>query len=197
MAPNAIHLFVIGNHEYRLVNYLADTAPALASLPSLSFSKLFGLEEFGIGLVCRSNFLAPAKKQAKLDVMENWAVLEKCFVVTHGTLLGQAPALSQLKRFNLSGTSGHTHRPQIFHENTLGTGPLSWMSTPAMAGFAVGRDYVSTPTQWNCGFGIVQIMDGLVSQQIVQVHSTHAFLAGKVWKISAAERAELAKQELV
>ena len=71
--------------------------------------------------------------------------------------------------------------------NALGTGPLSWMSTPMMASFAVGRDYVAEPSAWQMGFGVasVETRRRLVSQQLVTVHESWASFAGHSWEPTA------------
>lgn len=176
--------FVIGNHEYRLVTYLADCAPAMAALPELGFANFFGLDEHRISLVTQSSFLAPTAAARKGDVRRNWVTLFDCFVATHGTSCAKVASLVELEgAFKMSGTSGHTHRPQIMHSNSLGTGAISWMSTPMLAGFAVGRDYVSNPSQWNMGFGVVSIEPSkkLVTQQLVIVHENWATFGGRTW----------------
>ena len=181
--PGAQIDLVIGNHEFRLVNYLADTAPALASLRTIEFNRLLEIEDLEINLVCRSSFLSPTKADRKRDQQENWNVIGGCFITTHGTSIAKFAAEAQMRRFQMSGTSGHTHRPQIITDNALGTGPLSWMSTPMMASHAVGRDYVPEPSQWNMGFGLVSILPEkrAVSQQLVVVHPEWASFAGRVW----------------
>lgn len=182
-APDAQIDLVVGNHEYRLVTYLADTAPALASLRTLQFDQLIGLHEFEVNLVCRSNFLAPSKGARKKEQAENWQVIGDCFVTTHGISCARFAAAEQMRRYQMSGTSGHTHRPQLVCDNSLGTGPLSWMSTPMMASFAVGKDYVAEPSAWNMGFGVVSILPGkrAVSQQLVTIHPEWASFAGRTW----------------
>jgi hypothetical protein len=107
--------------------------------------------------------------------------------VTHGIALGKTASVEQMERYKMSGTSGHTHRPQIFTGNSLGTGPLSWMSTPMMAGFAVGRDYVADPSQWNMGFGEAVIHRGQVSQRLILIHPTWAEASGRVWEATPEE----------
>ena len=181
--PGAQIDFVVGNHEYRLANYLADTAPALASFPSLSFDQIFGLDDYAINLVCRSSFLAPTASARSRDVRENWVVYGDSYVATHGTSCAKFAAQVQLERFKMSGTSGHTHRPQLFHDNAFGTGPLSWMSTPMMASPAVGSDYMPDPTRWNGGFGHASVYPsrGYVSQELVLVHPGWAAFAGRSW----------------
>ena len=188
-APDAEILLVIGNHEYRLVNYLADTAPELAALPSLQFGPLLGLDELKIGLVVRQNFLAPYDKQRKREHQENWYAIADTFVVTHGISCAKFAADEQIKRYQKSGTSGHTHRPQLLTANSLGTGSLSWTSTPMMAGFAVGRDYVSEPSAWNMGFGVfsVDTKSKVVVPNLVLVHEQYAAFAGRAWTPTKAE----------
>ena len=185
--PDAQIDFVIGNHEYRMVNYIADACPALACLPCLEFSTLFGLAEYEINLVCRSSFLAPTARAEKNDVRENWTVYGDCYAATHGISCAKFAAQVQLETYKMSGTSGHTHRPQIYYGNSLGTGGISWMSTPMMAtpsaSPAVSATYMPQPSQWNGGFGHVAILpgQGYVSQQIVQVHPEWASWAGRTW----------------
>ena len=195
-APKADILFVIGNHEYRLVNYLADTAPELAALPSLQFGELFGLDELKIGLVVRQNFLAPYDRLKKRELQENWNIIGNSLVVTHGVSCAKFAADEQLKRYQKSGTSGHTHRPQIITANSLGTGALSWTSTPMMAGFAVGRDYVSEPSGWQMGFGVFSIQRGLgvVGPNLVLVHEQWASFAGRTWNLNQGEAARREEQ---
>lgn len=195
-APNADVLLVIGNHEYRLVNYLADTAPELAALPSLRFGELFGLDELKIGLVVRQNFLAPYDKQKKRELQENWAIIGDTLVTTHGVSCAKFAADEQLKRYQKSGTSGHTHRPQIITSNSLGTGALSWTSTPMMAGFAVGRDYVSEPSGWQMGFAQFSIdtVNKIAVPNLVLVHERYAAFAGRMWEPNDQELARREEQ---
>lgn len=194
-APNATIYFVIGNHEYRLVNYLADAAPALADLPELRFDKFLSIHDLEMSLVCRSSFLAPTAGTRKQDMRENWIVLLDSYVATHGMAFGKFPADAELARYAKSGTSGHTHRPQIISANTLGTGPLTWMSTPMMASFSVGKDYVTGPSAWQMGFGVVSInpLKKLASPTLVIVHEDWAAFGGKEWIVTEAERLERAK----
>ena len=188
MCPEAQIDFVIGNHEIRLVHYLADAAQALACFPSLSFEEIFGLTDYEVNLVCRANFLTPTARAKKKDVRENWTVIGGCYAITHGTSCAKFAAQVQLDVFQMSGTSGHTHRPQIYYGNSLGGGPKSWMSTPMMAHPSVGSDYVPTPTQWNGGFGRFALFPDkkLVSQELVMVHLDVASFAGAVWTPTAA-----------
>lgn len=196
-APDATIYYLIGNHEYRLVTYLADAAPRLAGLPELEFETFLGIREFELSLVCQSSFLAPTASARKLDKRDNWLKLFDCYVATHGTSCAKFAADVEMNgAFRMSGTSGHTHRPQIITSNSLGTGAISWMSTPMLAGFAVGRDYVSTPSNWNMGFGVVSInpKKQLVSQQLVIVHEDWATFGGRSWTPTPAALARRKEQ---
>ncbi len=196
-APDATIYFLIGNHEYRLVSYLADVAPRLAGLPELEFATFLGIHEFEMTLVCASSFLAPTAAARKLDKRDNWLQLFDCYVATHGTSCAKFAADVEMNgAFRMSGTSGHTHRPQIITSNSLGTGPISWMSTPMLAGFAVGKDYISTPSAWNMGFGVVSInpQKRLVSQQLVLVYEDWASFGGRTWTPTDAARARRKEQ---
>lgn len=199
-APDANMLMVIGNHEARLVNYIADTSSHLAALSvfdaqgneiEVNFQSLFGLEEFRCGLVCRQNFLAPTAGDRKRDQADNWVVIGDAFVATHGTSCAKFAAAEEMNRFRMSGTSGHTHRPQIVTDNALGTGALSWTSTPMMASFAVGKEYMPNPSCWNMGFAMFTIHKPTrtVVPELVLVNEEFACYAGRTWRPTDEERA--------
>lgn len=199
-APDATIYFVIGNHEYRLVTYLADCSPQMACLPEMEFDKFFGLHESEISLVCSSSFLAPTAKARKRDVRLNWLEIGGCFVAAHGTSIARHAAATELDGpFKMSGTSGHTHRPQIYTSNSLGTGPVSWMTTPMLAGYPVGRDYVNSPSQWQMGFGTVALLPQkrLVSPQLILVHQDWAAFGGRSWTPTPAALAKRAEQNRI
>lgn len=196
LCPDAEILFVIGNHEYRFVTYLADFSPEIACLDTMNFHDLFKLDELEMSLVCRSSFMAPTAAMRKKDIAENWVKVGGCYVVTHGVSCAQFAAAEQLKKYQVSGTSGHTHRPQIISANTLGTGNLTWMTTPMMASYAVGREYVPEPSAWTMGFGVasINVEKGLVSQSLVQIHNDWASFAGQTWTPTKKTIEERAKQ---
>lgn len=192
LCPDAVITWHIGNHEYRLVRYLADTAPELASLECLAFDKLFGIEEFGIEMVFGGNFLAPKIKRQKKEVQDNWKVYYDCYAVTHGTSCSVVPAHDQMKRYGMSGTSGHVHRPSHVFVPTLSCPTANWMSTGMMAGFAVGKDYVPEPSAWTMGFGVATICPErkVVIQVPVVMQAGFASFAGRVWRETPAAQEE-------
>lgn len=91
----------------------------------------------------------------------------------------------------MSGTSGHTHRPGIQTRPTHASPHLSWTSTPMMAGFAVGKDYVDGPSSWTMGFGLFTIdcAASIVVPQLVTVYEDFASWNGHVWRPTPAAKA--------
>ena len=159
-----IDLF-IGNHEYRLIRYLADTAPGLASLRCLSFPELLKLGQLRIGLVHNDSLLNSSPSPYKQD----WKEYGGCFIVTHGHFAGQSPAKKELARHGSSGTSGHVHTPE-YAANPTGINPhADWMITPMMACMQHGKDFIQGPSRWLTGFGYVDIFPrrGVALPQLV------------------------------
>lgn len=191
-APKAAILYVIGNHEHRLIRYLADTAPELASLRCLRWDTLFGIEDLGIEMVFGGNFLAPRQRDRVDNTRrKTHAVLFDSLVVTHGKSLADNAPKAELERWGMSGTSGHTHRPGIQTRPTHANPHLSWTSTPMMAGFAVGKDYVDGPSSWTMGFAAftVDARAGIVVPQLIPIYEDFASWNGHVWRPSDKARA--------
>ena len=191
-APDAALLWTIGNHEHRLVRYLANTAPELASLRSLSWTELLGVDEFEVEMCFGGNFMAPTQRQRADNYRRRThAVLHDCLVVTHGQSIAQNAPAVEARRWGMSGTSGHTHRPGTTWLPTAACPSLSWTSTPMMAGFAVGKDYVDGPSAWTMGFGLftVDAARGIVSPQLVPVYEDFATFAGRAWEATDKVRA--------
>lgn len=182
-APDADITLVIGNHEFRLCRFLADCAPALASLRSLSFNNLFGLDELEINLVHNESLLAPASKDQKRAFMQNWRVYDDCFVVTHGTACGATAGAKELSKWQMSGTSGHVHRPSFTSQPTLNNPHACWMVTGMMAEApAHGKEFVQGANSWTTGFGFVTIDSGIVLQNQVLIKNGIAEFGGVIYR---------------
>lgn len=196
-APDAAIIWTIGNHEHRLVRYLADTAPALAELRSLSWTELLAVDELGIEMCFGGNFMAPTQRQRSDNYRRRThAVLYDCMVVTHGHSIAANAPVVEARRWGMAGTSGHTHRPQVHWLPTAACPTLSWTSTPMMAGYAVGKDYVDGPSAWTMGFGLftVDAGRGIVSPHLVPVYDDFATFAGRVW--TPTERTRTIRQSM-
>lgn len=191
-APDAAMMYVIGNHEHRLIRYLADTAPELASLRCLRWDTLFGIDELNIEMVFGGNFMAPMQRNRSDNTKrKTHAVLYDSLVVTHGRSIAENAPKAELERWGLSGTSGHTHRPCIWTRPTHANPHLSWTSTPMMAGFAVGKDYVDGPSGWTMGFALftIDVAAGIVIPQLINVYEDFASWNGHIWRPTPAARA--------
>jgi UDP-2,3-diacylglucosamine pyrophosphatase LpxH len=175
--------WVIGNHEYRLVRYLSDTAPGLASLRCLQFENLLGVKEYKINLVFGSNFLAPTERHQVEKTSKTWKVYYETYVVTHGSHGGKYYAEKELARFGMSGTSGHIHKPQLHSSPTLLNEHADWMSTGMMCEHAAGDGYVVGPSTWTIGFGFATIFPSkhVSLQQPVIIKSGVAEFGGVVY----------------
>tara|TARA_R110002095_G_C4251957_1_gene240456 strand:- start:46042 stop:47352 length:1311 start_codon:yes stop_codon:yes gene_type:complete len=194
-APNADHKFIMGNHDIRLVTALADCAPIFSSLRDLRFARLFKLDELEIGLVCRSNFLNPSAAHLKKDIAQNWETIDNLFTIVHGFLCGKDSASKHLRRFMRYGTNGHLHNPAMVSEGSDATGVIQWWQTGCMANpEAVAAEYIPGPidaTGWHSGFLMARVFPKhrFVTADYVQVGSEIATYQGRVWKITAKERA--------
>lgn len=194
-APDADITWHIGNHEYRLVRYLADTAPELADLECLAFDKLFGIKEYEIEMIFGGSFLAPKVARQRQEIGTNWHKYWDCYAVTHGTYCGPSSAFQHLSRYGMSGTNGHAHAPVLVFKPTLVCPSANWMVTGMMAGFAVGKDYVPEPSQWTRGFGVATIhpSSGVVIQVPVVMQGGFATFAGHSWHETEGEKSERLK----
>lgn len=94
--PDAKFVHIEGNHERRLRKYLFKKAKELESLRCLNYSSLVGHDIFDIKYT--DSFL-----------------INKNFLVTHGTSCGKYPARAELARYLISGTSGHSHKTDTAH----------------------------------------------------------------------------------
>ena len=175
-APDAQIDLVVGNHEFSLIRYLADPAPALASLKCLSIGSLLGLKESRINLVMNDALLAPDESSQRRQVRQSWKVYGGCFVVTHGSKAGKFPADKELARFGMSGCSGHVHRPQYHSTPTLQNPYADWFCTGMMAtneipdGEGHGANFKSGPSSWTVGFAVVSIYQAegvAIPQQVI------------------------------
>jgi predicted phosphodiesterase len=184
-APKAAIIWTIGNHEHRLVRHLANSDPAIASLRSMSWTELLDIDEYEVEMCFGGNFMAPTQRQRRDNYQRRThAVLHDCFVVTHGQSIAQNAPMVEARRWGMSGTSGHTHRPQVHWLPSAACPSLNWTSTPMMAGFAVGKDYVDGPSAWTMGFGLftVDASAGVVTPQLIPVYEDFATFSGHVWR---------------
>lgn len=203
-APKADIKFLIGNHDVRLVTAMADKGPMFASLRSNGFAEQFKLDDYEVGLVCRSNFLHLSANQRKRDISQNWETLylpdgTPIWTTVHGWLCGKDAPRKHMLRFMTNGTNGHLHDRQRVSGGSLATGVHDWFQTSCMAHpEAVAAGYIHGPVEfngWTCGFLVVTIHPdtGHVSGEFVEVGNDIATFRGKVWKIRQYERDQIAE----
>lgn len=118
---------VIGNHEYRILKLMAAKTPALKVLLSdvmgLSLSDCFGLEEYEINLIAKLDLAAFQNSDIKEELKQNFQIYYESYAVTH---------VKDLK-LGVSGTSGHTHRPDHDGWSTIPRGKCTWVNTGSIA----------------------------------------------------------------
>ena len=177
-------LWTIGNHEQRLVRYLADVAPGLADLDCLRFDQLFGIAEYDVEMVFGGSFLAPYQSDRSKNIARTHKVLFDCFVITHGTAMGPKGVEVELNYYGMSGTSGHTHRPAIYSRGTESCPGMSWTNPGMMAHRSCAKDYRETRVnEWTNGFAVFTIHTKLkrVVPELCIIHEDFAAFCGKVW----------------
>ena len=140
-APNAKHVFVRGNHEARLENFLRADAPALSGLRDMTVQRQLGLDELGIEYVAGKGREAyttygPIRIGHFNKVAKNSAYTAKLLLDKNAESLVQ----------------GHTHR--------LGTSYRTYPGGRMIVGVEGGclcdldPEYVSDP-DWQQGFTII------------------------------------------
>jgi hypothetical protein len=200
--PNADIKFLIGNHDIRLVVAMADKGPMFASLNSMSFAENFKLDNYKIGLVCRSNFLFQTAKQRERDIAQNWETLfsedgRMLFTWVHGFLAGKDAPKKHAQRFMTHGTNGHLHDRQEISVGSYATGVLDWYQTPCMAHpKAVAAGYIAGPVEfnaWSCGalYTTIDMATGHVHNEAIKVGEEIATFRDRVWRITAKERDQI------
>jgi hypothetical protein len=162
--PNSQIDFIMGNHEFRLLRVIADQTPHLRVLLSdvlgITFSKLFGLDEFKINWVSKLDLGVFSRKDINDQLKANYKIYYDCFVVTHEPDNG----------LNLSGTNGHHHKAKLDSFNSPRDGEMTWTQTPGM--HVSDAEYLKGMSKWNTGFLIVHINTETreAVQNIIQTH---------------------------
>lgn len=156
--PDAELTWTAGNHGLdRLASYLTQVAPAFASLRTLRFDQLAGVEEFDVRLAQGGTIASPAGTEDDPPGI----LIGGFYRVHHGTKLGATPALAELQAARRSGQSGHVHRGGVAYGTTEAEAGLSWMSTPMGCTARAGRAYMKgVTTGWQRGFGVAFLMPG-------------------------------------
>jgi len=178
--PNSQIDFFLGNHEWRLWKILvSQMRGALAGLDSLQIPNLLHFDDYEINLVAKPSVIAPTAKK-----MKNHKIYGGCYAVTHGTCTSRNHAGAELAKFNMSGSSGHTHHHQEQTRVILGENgkqkALRWISAGCMASDAAG-DYMWDFTRQNQGFVIAHIYNKSVKLEYIDTTGSFAVVGGKYY----------------
>ena len=147
--PDAQIDLIIGNHEWRILKLLADKTPAMKVLLSdvmgIRLADVFGLDEFEINLVAKLDLAAFTEPDIAGEIKENYKVYDKTFVASHfkDTSIG------------LSGTSGHTHRPEQVTFTNEPMGKCSWTQTGSMC--QTQAEYIEGRDKWTNSFALFHL----------------------------------------
>jgi hypothetical protein len=180
VGPDTEIVWTAGNHGLdRWARYLTQVAPALANLRTLRFDKLAGLDDLRITLAQGGTIASPAGAEADAPGL----LLYGFFRVHHGTILGQTPALGELKAAGRSGTSGHVHRASLAFGTNESNGTICWMTTPMGCGERAGRAYMKgIAKNWQKGFGVSWLhAGGKVHQYPVIADGGVAIVEGRTY----------------
>lgn len=158
VGPDTTIIWTAGNHGLdRWARYLTQVAPALANLRTLRFDTLAGLGDLNIKLAQGGTIASPQGTEDDAAGL----LLYGFFRVHHGTILGQMPALGELKAAGRSGTSGHVHRGSLAFGTSESDGTICWMTTPMGCGERAGRAYMKgIAKNWQKGFGVTWLHAG-------------------------------------
>lgn len=149
--PDAQIDFIMGNHEFRLIKHIADVSPNLRILMSdvlgLTFSKIFGLDQYQINWVSKFDLAAFTKEDIKKMMKQNHKIYWDAYAVSHEP--------DETLRKSYSGTNGHHHIDALTPGYNMHRGSTTWMQTPA--GHVTDAEYLSKVSKWGSGFGEVVI----------------------------------------
>lgn len=164
--------FILGNHEWRIVNMLANKTPnfrvVLSDLMGLSLADVFGLRKYKINLICKVDLGAFTEKDRQNELRKNYKIYYDSYVVSHFKDTGHG----------LSGTSGHCHRPNTETYTNSVRGKCSWVETGCMC--YTEAEYVPHRDKWTQSFVIAHIdtLEKTVNQEHIIVAGAQAVVHG-------------------
>jgi hypothetical protein len=176
LCPNSQIDFIIANHEYRLLKVMADKTPhmkvLLSDVMGLSVADVFGVKDYGINIIAKVDLSAFTNSEIMSEVRQNFEVYYDCFVAHHYKDLD----------FGLSGTNGHTHRPEqvIFRNYPMGI--MTWTNTGCMS--RTDAEYITGMPKWQQSF-LLATVDRSTKKVIhnhVLIHEEFAIFEGVIYK---------------
>jgi hypothetical protein len=162
------------NHTQRLEDYIRKFAPAFSVIDVLRIEKLLGLDELGIIYNRHLTEIAPNVLLAHGD---------------EGRMFKDSgrTALDLAKRTGKNVICGHSHRQGIASESTGFGGRQSVLWGMEVGNImnlkSSGAGYLKEKiANWQTGFGILYIENGIVKPEVVPMDSKGRFIAdGELW----------------
>tara|TARA_Y100000310_G_scaffold39113_1_gene36699 strand:- start:1065 stop:1820 length:756 start_codon:yes stop_codon:yes gene_type:complete len=170
LVPHARRIYVEGNHEARLRNYVIDLADELAAFTdtngALSLPKLLRLDEAGI------EYVGPYGAA--------WE--HESFVFKHGDRATKNTSSAELVAEGTSGISGHTHRggstfnttrsgAHVWYENFCLCHARGWKQPPSHVNSGIPN--------WQQGFSVVYFDGGMFNVYPVVITGGKCIFGGK------------------
>lgn len=170
-AGSAKKVAIAGNHEERYQRFIYNNAPALASLEQLKLEKLLGLEAMGY------------------EYHPVYYLVNDNFIIKHGNAVLQESgqtALKELDTTGISGVSGHTHRlgyveSTTWAEQIRGEPPKVWIENGCLCRSEDQSYLQGRPANWQQGFSVIRIHDGVIYPTLVRIHKGRALYDGKLF----------------
>lgn len=170
VCPEARFIYIEGNHEARLRNYIVDVADELAGFVNedgiLSLPYLLGASDFGI------EYLGPYGAA--------WE--HHSFIFKHGDKATAFAAAAELRSEGSSGMSGHTHRGGSAFVTTR-AGAHAWYENFCLCHVA-GWDrppssiHTSGLTNWQQGFSVIYFDKGIFNVYPVVITNGKCIVEG-------------------
>ena len=138
-APNAVLMEGEGNHDSRIITYVAQNATVLSSLRALKPESLFKYTDLEI------QWYSGAGVRLRPDL-----------VIKHGTLVrgeAGASAKAECMAAGANGVSGHVHRLATYRRN--GYTKRQWVEGGCMC--RLDPDYIVGPPNWEQGCVVVEL----------------------------------------
>jgi len=173
-APSAQIDWIWGNHEQWLFKYICGQAPALSSLDSLKFAKLFDLDALEINLIANPTFLTSDRRAGHAY---GYKVYSNCLTITHGKSTAIHHAVNESRKYQMCGISGHDHNHQMFTWR-VPDGLKWWDSMGSMCRNELAEDFVPDITKWNKSFSICHIHKGVPYPEPVLIIGGFAMVGG-------------------
>jgi len=176
VCPNAEIIFIEGNHEFRLLRFLSETAPQVKSilhdLHHMTIPGLLGLEKYEVNYIAPADLGVFTKADHAAELRRNWTTLYDCLIAHH---------FPDGANFGLPGWNGHHHTHKVFTYFSALIGSFEWHQLGS--GHKRQASYCNGE-KWSNGFLMVHV-DTLAKKsqfEYIDCSHDHCIIGGK-WYI--------------